>query len=88
MKNQSTIIAGSLLLAFVIFITVRGDLPEWLSLFTKQGKHEEVSVQTAAPVEKKKGGILGNIIGGVKAAVGVVTGNPVLVANGVSQAVK
>jgi hypothetical protein len=37
MNRQSTVILAALLFAFVVFVTVRGDLPAWLSLFSKQG---------------------------------------------------
>lgn len=36
--KQSTVIFGALIAGFVIFVTVRGDLPLWFSLFTAQGK--------------------------------------------------
>ena len=32
--RQSTVIFGTLLAAFVIYITIRGQLPSYLSLFT------------------------------------------------------
>lgn len=37
--KQSTVIIGALLIAFFIFITLRGDLPRWTGLFVSQGQH-------------------------------------------------
>ena len=31
--NQSSIIAAALIVAFIVFITVRGELPCWLAVF-------------------------------------------------------
>jgi len=41
--RQSNIIFGTLLLAFVIYITLRGQLPEYIALFTG------ASTQSATP---------------------------------------
>ena len=31
--TQSTVIAAALFFAFFVFVTIRGDLPKWLSIF-------------------------------------------------------
>jgi hypothetical protein len=31
--SQSVIIFGAVAFAFLVFVTVRGDLPKWLSIF-------------------------------------------------------
>ncbi len=34
--SQSTVIVGAVVLAFLMFITVKGELPEYIGLFTLQ----------------------------------------------------
>ena len=62
MNRQSTIIFATLIVAFIIFITVRGDLPSWLALFTQKGTKVTSTVGTA-PAASSGGGILGTIGG-------------------------
>ena len=45
--RQSTIIFGSLLLAFVVYITLRGQLPSYLNLFTGKGANTNSKGSTA-----------------------------------------
>lgn len=46
---QSNVIAGALLIGFVVFITVKGELPEYIGLFTlkrKEPKHAKGHVDS------------------------------------------
>lgn len=48
--KQSNVIFGTLLLAFVIYITLRGQLPAYLSLFSGEGSS---SASPSAPAKEK-----------------------------------
>lgn len=37
MSNQTSIIAASLIIAFIVFVTVRGELPGYIGVFNGQG---------------------------------------------------
>ena len=50
--RQSTIIFGSLLLAFVIYITLRGQLPAYLGLFTGKGTTATTDSSTKTSPDK------------------------------------
>lgn len=39
--TQSNVIAGALVVAFLMFITVRGELPEYIRLFVKKREQEK-----------------------------------------------
>lgn len=87
MNRQSTVIFGTLLFAFFIFITVRGDLPEWISLFSKTGEHTSATIQdqqAAAP--KKSGGIFGKILSVAGVASNFIPGIGPMVSAGISAA--
>lgn len=56
--GQSNVIAGALALAFLLYITVKGELPEYLNLF-KYKKHVNPSTQSS----DSGGGLFGNILG-------------------------
>lgn len=49
--RQSTIIFGSLLLAFVIYITLRGQLPSYLGLFTGKGSSSTANTNNSGSTE-------------------------------------
>ena len=49
--RQSTIIFGTLLFSFIVYITLRGQMPEYLGLFTAKAK----SAQSAATTPQSSG---------------------------------
>jgi hypothetical protein len=56
--RQSTIIFGTLLAAFVIYITLRGQLPDYLALFTKaapSNTETKEAEQTSKPLYTPEG---------------------------------
>ena len=53
--RQSTVIFGVMIFAFVVYITMRGQLPDYLALFSS-GKSSTASTNSAASnSEKSKG---------------------------------
>lgn len=63
--RQSTYIFGALIIAFIVFITVRGDLTSWLALFHAQGAKSSDSTATGVAASSSSstsgGGILGSL---------------------------
>lgn len=53
--KQSTVIFGVLIFAFVVFVTMRGDLPSWLALFHAKAPAPTVQQPSTG------GGIMGMI---------------------------
>lgn len=53
--RQSTVIFGTLLLAFIVYITLRDQLPEYLALFKGKSKTAAPSTtaQPSAPASSK-----------------------------------
>lgn len=47
---QSNYIAGAMTLAFVIFITARGELPNYLAILVGGGSTATPATSTAAPI--------------------------------------
>ena len=45
--SQSNIIFGTLLFAFIIYITTKGELPAYIGLFTKKGTSASVGTDTS-----------------------------------------
>ncbi len=58
--RQSNVIFGTILLAFIVYITMRGQLPAYLDLF-KKGK----PTSSSSGSSKSGGGILGGLLGGL-----------------------
>lgn len=67
--RQSTLIFGALIFAFVIYITMRGQLPAYVDLFRKSsGASAPVTPPAAASVT-------GGVIGGVGTFIGETAWN-------------
>lgn len=60
--RQSNVIFGTLLLAFIVYITMRGQLPGYLDLFTKKNAPKSSS-STSSSSSSGTGGILGKLAG-------------------------
>jgi len=56
--SQNNIIAGALIFAFVMFVTMRGELPSYLSIFTKgsTAKGGSGSIDLSAFINQLSGG--------------------------------
>lgn len=62
MNRQSTIIFATLIVAFIIFITIRGDLPAWLALFTQKGTKTDTTVVATPAPASSGGGFLSGLL--------------------------
>lgn len=58
MNNQTSIIAASLIVAFIVFVTVRGELPGYLGVFNGQGPtcNSGISLTTTQSSSSYSGG--------------------------------
>lgn len=73
--KQSTIIFGVIIFLFVVYITMRGDLPKWFELFHMEGPHDvyQPAPQTAEAGGGSGGGGVGKVAGGVLGGLGLST---------------
>lgn len=62
--NQSNAIFGALLIAYIVFITVRGELPSYIELLKGNG----AVGQNGGVVASVTGGIFGSLLGSVSGA--------------------
>ncbi len=55
--SQSNLIFGILLFAFIVYITSRGQLPDYISLFTSKGSGEHTTASKSTSTGSKSKGV-------------------------------